>query len=727
LSIKNISIILLFIGSLAAGMQSDPERPRVGLVLSGGGARGMAHIGTLKLLDSLGIPVDYIAGTSMGGIIGALYAIGYSGKELENLIKQTDWNEVFTDRPDRQYVPYLLKKYDGQHQLIFGLKGFTPIMPGALIAGQKVSLYFSHLTLEYASVSDFDRLPIAFRCVAVDLVTGKEVVLKGGSLARAMRATMSIPSVFSPVQWGDSLLIDGGIVNNLPADVVREMGAEIVIGVDVGGFLKSRAELIDILDVFEQSFTLVGLEKVEQNQDLIDIFVRPALSNFAAADFSTDRIADIMAVGDLAARKQLPELISLRNQLGDNKPKNIRVADTGKQLIHGIKIFGNEQLSFGFIYNQIGLKPGDIFDETDLERRITDLYALGYFETITYDIREVDADYVSLRIDVQEKTKRELRVGLRFDDFYDLVGLASFIGTDILIPGLRLESDFMFAGLTKFNIKTSLPSRSLDLAIFPFLGYTFKDIPIAIYDEYGNRIATYKDRSSLFGAGFDILFNKSWFFEAGYGAEYLNVKPDVAIRDTSRFPTFSNNLRQIILTTTIDQLDDILVPNSGYYLNANYEGSFKKIGSDLDYYRIDAGINWYMTPVQTHTFMLGAYYANSSKLPLYKYFLLGGPGTFVGLDYFQLFAERVMVGRIDYRYQFKKDIFIRLMANAAIGYRINGQSPPERNELITGYGLGIKFLSILGPLEIIYARGDRNPLHPGEKQFNFYVVAGYKF
>ena len=177
------------------------DRPKIGLVLSGSGAKGFVHIGTLKILDSLQIPVDYIAGTSMGGIIGALYSIGYSGIEIEKLIQKTDWKQLFTDKPHRNELPYFQKKETGKYQLKFGLEGLRPKAPSGLIFRQKISLLFSGLTFPYEKITNFDQLPTPFRCVAVDLVTGNQVILKDGSLSKAMRATMAIPTVFLSNSW----------------------------------------------------------------------------------------------------------------------------------------------------------------------------------------------------------------------------------------------------------------------------------------------------------------------------------------------------------------------------------------------------------------------------------------------------------------------------------------------------------------------------------------------
>jgi NTE family protein len=663
----------------------------------------------------------------MGSIIGGLYAIGYDGQRLERIARDIDWLSLFTDKPSRGQTPFLVKKYDGKHQIRLGLDGFTPTIPVAYIEGQNVSLLLSRLTQEYNIVKDFDQLPIPFRCVAADLSTGQEVVLSRGSLSRAMRASMSIPTIFKPVEWGDTLLVDGKIVNNFPANVLKEMGMDIIVGVDVGAPLKGRDQIRNVMDILNQTISLVGLERIEQNKKLVDILISPNMRNFSATDFEPDRIALLLNEGKRAARANLNQLTQLAKQLQRyeaDAPASVTSStqDTNK-IIHRIEVIGNQQLSFSFIYNQIGLSPGDEFDDVELETRITNLYALGYFETIEYEIFARDDKSIILRIIVVERTKRDLGLGLRYDDYFKLVGLISFFGTDIIIPGLRLESDLQFAGLTTFSIKPSFPSRSLNLPVFPFFKYYFWDIPTAIYDSDGIQFARYDNRGNAFSFGLDVLIGRNIAIESGYKFEYLNFKPDIAL---AGFPRFQNDVREISVITTVDKLDDVLIPRNGLFLTAEYNYSNKNIGSQLNYNRIAISAKWYTTIFKRHTFMFYGFYGNSQTLPTAKYFFHGGPDTFVGLSYMQLAANRVDVLRIDYRYEFKKDIFVKLMANTAFDYR-SSEIGASTDKVIFGYGISMVLQSIAGPFEIIYSRGDKSPENPGDKTYHIYFKAGYHF
>ena len=797
------SFVILFLCLISMVHSSTKDRPKIGLVLSGGGAKGFAHIGTLKMLDSLQIPVDYIVGTSMGGIAGALYSIGYNGYELEKLAYRKDWQEIFTDKPPRAMLPYFQKKDTGKYQLQFGLQGLKPTTPSGLIFGQKISLLFSSLTFPYERISNFDQLPIPFRCIAVDLVTGNQVVLNSGSLAKAMRATMAIPTVFSPVEWGDSLLVDGGLVNNLPVDIARDMGADIVIAVDVGAPLLTRKKLNSVLGVLEQSLNIVALDYWKKNIKKADILISPDIAGFSPADFDENQITKIIQKGNIAAHQSLPDLLALKEkyhlQLGEDltdieSSKKLRIyglqitgytslpfqfiydqlnlktgdifdimllkkriaemKDTGyfesiryeiipmsdnyvrlvirvqekqKPIIYGISIVGNRTLPFSFIYRLLGLNPGDTLDTDDLSRRIMEMYGLGYFERVQYDIEPEGESRVSLNITVKELPIRRMRLGLRYDDCHKLVAVVSIQATSLIIPGLRLENELQFAGLKQFRAKAYYPSRRLNLPLYPFLRMAYKDIPVNVFDGYGFRIASYKDRSTTIGMGLGLLFTKSFNTEFEYHHEFMNIKPRIAFSDPLMFPTWKDKLRKVQLCMNFDTLDDVLLPRKGFLIKAQYEGSFKKLESDLKYYLVNVSADLYHTFYNRHTTRIYAFWGTGSSLPIYKFMYLGRPNTFVGMKYDQLKGSKLSILRFDYRYQHKKDIFLKLIVNIAFDLELDLPPVLYKPHDVWGFGVGLKLLSPVGPIELIFSRGDKSLLGERSKRNVTYFTLGYKF
>jgi len=802
---RNIRLFV-FLVFLIPGLHSPAaDRPRIGLVLSGGGARGFAHVGVLKMLDSLDIPIDCITGTSMGGIVGALYAIGYRGLDLEVLAIRSDWMEIFTDRPPRSMLPYLQKMETGRYQLEFGLKGFKPVAPSGLIFGQNIALLFSSLTFPYEQISDFDRLPIPFRCVASDLITGERVVLKSGSLSKAMRSTMAIPTVFSAVDWGDSLLVDGGLLDNLPVDVVKEMGADVVIAVDVGYPLRERTQINSAIAVMEQSMAMLGIERRKENMHRVDIFIRPDLTGFTVADFNGDKIRKILERGDQAAGQNKHSLVDLKERLGLTRGKDstetawpavpcrikdiqitghtitpfqkilekvafkpgdfidskrirerlaeiktggyfqdlrletvpvsdrevrvwIRVREKQKPVIREISIEGNTLLPDAFVLRLLSFGTGDRLDTDILNRRIMEMYGLGYFENIRYEIRPIREDAVRFILTVKELPLKKLRLGIRYDDRHKLVAAVGLQHTNILVPGLRLENELQFAGLGRWKTRATYPSRTLALPVYPFVELNYQDIPIRLFNQDGEQILHFNNRSEDAGFGLGFLLGKNVNMEIRYRHEWVHIHPGIALADPFLFSSAHDNLQQLCLTWNWDMLDDVLLPRKGLQLAAGYEGSYTKLHSQIPYSLMRTSADFYATVFRRHTVRLyGFWCAGTGRTPFYKFSNQGRPECFVGLQYDQLICNRMSILRMDYRYQHKKDIFIRLSANTAFGFENRFPAAEYRRNRLWGIGIGLVLLSPLGPIDVTYGRGSKSFSQNHTAQNVGYFSLGYKF
>lgn len=741
---KKIIQILPLLIVLLSFFSFAKERPKIGLVLSGGGSKGFAHIGTLRIIDSLHIPIDYIAGTSIGGIVGSLYSIGFSPDEIEDLARNTDWKEIFTDTPERRQMPHFRIKNSGKYQIEFQIKGSTPVIPSSLIGGQKISLLMSKLVVTHNQATNFDSLPIPIRLVATDLVSGKEIILKEGSLAKAMRATMSIPTVFSPVEWDDYLLIDGGLLNNFPVDVAKKMGAEFTIGVNVGTPPKGVKNLTSILDIIDQITSIPGYEKEEVQQKQTDILIKPQINDYTAADFEKEKISEIINIGNEAAKESLPKFIRLKKMLdslnadyyADQKtkenplPKEVStkrfsVRSGNNPLIYSITIEGNESLPFEFINNLLGIKASDKFDPELLERRITDLYSLGYFETINYELQPLEDGRVNLILKVKEKSLRKLLVGLRYDNFYKLVGIIGVQTNNILFPGAWTETELQFAGLTRFKSMISYPTRSLSYPVYPYFRFSYKNIPYNVYNHNGEKVAAYSDNSSQIDVGLGISPQKFWVIEAEYSHEYMNTAPDIA--DRTQYRTYKDRIRKVQATMDLDLLDDILLPRHGILVTADAEKAVKNFHSDVDYWKVSCSLDFYETLFKRHTTRIYSFYGQSKNLPVYKTFFLGGPENFIGYDYNQLPVNNFILARFDYRYEYKKDIFFKLIGNAGYNYEANTDIQQDSKRLMWGYGFGVELLSPLGPLQAIFSWGEKSLSDPGNFKSSIYITAGYKF
>ncbi len=741
----------------------------------------------------------------MGGITGALYAVGYKGLELEEFSMRTDWVEIFTDQPPRETLPYFQKRETGRYQIDFAFSGLKPVTPGGLIVGQKISLLFSSLTFPYEKINDFDNLPCPFRCVAADLITGNDVVLKSGSLAKAMRTTMAIPTIFSPVEWGDSLLIDGGVLNNLPVDVAKSMGADIIIAVDVGPALMERKKLATPFHILEQSIAMLGRDRWKKNVRDADLLITPDLTGYTMADFDNDKIKKIIKQGDLAAREHIEEFKELKKLFGLTRivdpmdldtlinPQiidlqitgytslafdyiyekiglfpgdffsplefakriselktekvfeeihyevipvsrefirlRIRVKEVEKPVLFGIDIEGGNQISFETLYRNLGLKPGDSLDTEDLNRRIMDLYGLGYFETIQYKIEPVQDKQVKLTLLVRELPLRKLRFGVRYDDFHNLVIAASLLVTSPIVSGLRWENEIQFAGLTRFQTRLYYPSRTLNLPVYPFLRINSKDIPTRFFSECGDCIAEYKDRSSSVSLGFGLLDAKAFNFEFEYRYEKIDTRPNIAISDPVLFPKWKDQLRMLEIGMTIDLLDDSFVPRKGSLVQGEYEGSYEKWDSETPFWRIGISGESYKTFNENHTLRFYGYWGKCAEFtPLYRYLNQGRPSFFVGMRYDQLMGKSMSILRMDYRYEYEKTIFFKAMGNFAFDYSYRLYDKEYTANNLWGIGCGIQlYFFQLGIVEFIYSYGSRSIAEPYRGQSVGYVSVGTRF
>lgn len=726
----SISISLLAQGNI------DSSRPKIGIALSGGGALGFAHIGALKIIDSLGIPLDYVTGTSMGAIVGGLYSIGYSPAQMESLATSIDWVDLFNDSPERAELPYFEKELTGRYQLNLDLVGFTPRMPTGLIYGQKISLLFSSLTYKYEFKKNFDLLPIPFKCVAVDLITGKEVIMEKGSLSKALRASMSIPTVFAPEPLDEYLLIDGGVLNNFPTDIVKNMGSDIVIGLSLSLPRKSYDDYNSFLDILDRTTDIPRYKKFSDNRDIADLEIEQDVSGYSLMDFDKASISELIERGVVAARSYIPQLLEIKNRIGNkfysnDSLKNLRKEKMRDYTVRNVIIRGNKSLDFAFINNLLNIKEGQLFDTKIIEKKITSAYGLGYFDKINYEIIPVDDIYVDLIIDINEKSMEQLYLGLRYDDYYKLIGALKLKTTSFFVSGVRTELELQFAGLFKFSAKGFYPSRSLNFPIYPFLQVAYKDIPMDVYDDKGRINARYSDRSTLFGGGLGISFDNNWALEGAYNFEYINTSPEISYSAISElFPSYSDKLRRFDISLKYDSIDDPLLPTTGVRISIESEISNKAYASAINYSKVTLKGDLYQTINDRHTLRFAGSYRDSwEDLPDYKIFYFNNIDEFIGLDYYQLAGAQFITGRTEYRYRFKKDIFLKLIFNAAFDYRLtpNPAFNKTTNKPIIGAGIGVQFLSIVGPIELIVANGDKNIFTDGGRQFLVYLNAGYKF
>jgi NTE family protein len=524
--------------------------------------------------------------------------------------------------------------------------------------------------------------------------------------------------------------VDGGLLDNLPVDVVKAMGADTVIAVDVGYPLGGKPGLQSAIAVMEQSMALLGLERRKENSKLIDVLIQPDLTGFSMADFPAGRIRRIIQAGDQAARLNRVAL----SGLGSSKETlNGRVAarshPSGERLRIGkIAILGNRFLPSAFVSRLLGLQEGDLVDSGDVSRRLQEMYGYGYFESLAYDLDSLGAGDVRFTLSVKESPLRKLRLGIRYDELHKLVGAAALQLNSVLVPGMRIDNELQFAGLVRWKTKAFYPSLNLTMPAYPFMEANFQDVPTHLFNQDGEQIAQYKHRSADAGIGLGFLAGKLFNMEIAYRYERVDIHPDIALPDPVLGLYAQDNLQTVRAALDVDALDDVFIPRRGISLKAAVEKSLSALGTDVPYTLLDVSADWYRTFSTRHTFRgYGFGCHGSSRTPVYKYYNRGRPEFFIGMQYDQLISSRMGILRLEYRYQHKKDIFVKAMVNTAFGFGHIFPAFEHHENWLWGAGIGVTFLSPVGPIDIAYGRGSRSYSRHREGQDVLYFSMGFKF
>lgn len=642
-SVRRIAVMAFILCSISAASTSaaappDGGRPKVGLVLGGGGARGAAHIGVLRELERMRIPIDAIAGTSMGAIVGGLYATGISASELEELFVSLDWVEALTDAPDRKYLSFRRKQDDEQFpiKLELGLRGGELLVPKGVIQGQKLGLLLRKLTLGASSITDFDELPIPFRAVASDIERGEAYVIGHGDLAQAIRASLSVPGVLAPVRFDDRWLVDGGLVGNLPIDIMQEMGVDIIIAVDVQFPLYPAAELQSAVTISEQMLTILmrkeSLRQIERLGEQ-DILIRPDLGLFGSTNFS--EIAATIEPGANATRAMAGRLRQLAVEEAAYVAWLAKRAERGSAAgtLDFVRVIHDSRLAPEVLESRLHLAAGDPVDAERLEEDVNRLFGLQLFESVSYRL-----------------VTEEGRTGVQFD------ARSKSWGPNYLQFGVSLEDDF--EGSTGFNLAVRLTRAGLNR-----LGAEWRtDLQVgtdpALVSEYyqplsfdsrvflapklalrqfnlnafvmNDRVATLRISSAQ--AGIDMGTELGAFGEFRIGAYRGIGEARVKVGDPA-LPNIDFETGGVFARLRIDTLDNARFPRHGVRADVTWNLSRPGLGADFRFDTIAAELasTW---SLGKNSLQIGFSYATTidSDDTIQNFFPLGGFWRLSGLE-----------------------------------------------------------------------------------------------
>ena len=522
------STLVLSIGILLPfSLHSQEQRKKVGVVLSGGGAKGMAHIKALQVIEEAGIPIDYIAGTSMGAIVGGLYAIGYTPEQLDSMVRKQDWTFLLSDRIKRSAMS-LTDRERSEKYTVSNPFTITPkdAATGGIMKGQNLANLFSDLTVGYHDSIDFNKLPIPFACVAANVVNGEQIVFHDGILSTAMRASMAIPGVFTPVRQDSMVLVDGGIVNNYPADVVKAMGADIIIGVDVQNALKKADKLNSVPDILGQIVDITCQSNHEKNVDLTDTYIRVNVDGYSSASFTPAAIDTLMRRGEEAAKAQWGSLLALKKKIGiaeDYTPKQhgpySSLSNARTVYVTDISFSGVEVDDKKWLMKKCNLKENSDISTQQIEQALYQLRGSQSYSSASNTLKETPEGY-HLNFLLQEKYERRINLGIRFDS----EEIASLLVNATADLKTRIPSRLALTGRLgkRYAARIDYTLEPMQQRNFNF-SYMFQYNDINIYEE-GDRAynTTYKYHLAEFG--FSDVWYKNFRFGLGLRFEYYKYK-----------------------------------------------------------------------------------------------------------------------------------------------------------------------------------------------------------
>jgi NTE family protein len=679
------------------------------------------------------MPIDYIVGTSMGSIVGGLYAIGYSAQEIEKIVTEVDWEDLFSDTPPRNLWSYQQKRASAKYILEVGFskKGF--VVPRGLTAGQKISNLMAFLTLQASDTKSFDDFPIPYRAVAADIVTGEEVILDHGSLSDAIRASMAVPGVFTPVTIEGRLLVDGGVVKNLPVDVAKNMGADVIIAIDVSTPLKSQEELGNPLAILNQMIGLQILKSTEEQRKLADLVILTDLGKYSSTSFGNG--PEIIALGEQAVRSKLDELQHLLQKIRETRPGGRAVPNSAMKgvkdiYIEDIRVEGNITGNKQLLLKQIEPQKGKKMDPDLLERKITEIFSTGRYETVKFELTPGTGDRKILNLQLQERRQGPhlLRFGMNYESRFGgaeedkMVCLVNATLSTLTGSGSYWSTDLQFVNVTKLQSEYFQP---LGKGFFLTLtAYNYDDFQ-TIY-KVKKSVARYDKNELGVGLRLGTFIQRVGEVAIGYLLEKVDVSSITGLEQ--EFPDFDETVTSFTARSRLDLLDTFPFPTSGQMLNIDYQWASKTLGGNLDFQKLSAEYWRYFTLGKRNTFGLGLRAGTSfqSELRPYSSFTLGGRDSFVGYKVDELLGSHLGIATIEYRYRLSQlpstvggGIFVTVTGNVGNVWKTKEEITDDFS-LRYGGSLGIGIDTILGPVRADFAIGD------GGRQV-VYLNIGYKF
>jgi len=728
LKTKIFILTFLLIVSFSTKAQSktgENPNPKVGLVLSGGGAKGLAHIGALKTIDSLGVKIDYVAGTSMGAIIGGLYASGYSGKQIDSIFKEVDFDVIINDNLPRAAKTFYERDNSEKYALTLPFNKFKVQIPTAISRGQNVYNLFSKLMLHVSHVEDFENLPIPFFCIATNIESGEPVILNSGSLPQSIAASGALPSLFQPVIINDEILIDGGVVNNYPIDELREKGMDIIIGVDVQDDLAERTELNSAPDILLQISNFRTINAMKDKSVKTDVYIKPDIKKYNVVSFQYGE--QIIENGRIAAINKQDELKAVaRNQSKIVKEK-VQISSADSIKIKKIKINGKEKYTRAYVLGKLKIKPNETISYDHFGKGINNIVATQNFDSFLYDLKP-NGDGYDLIANVKESENTTfLKLGVHYDDLYKAAALINLTQKRILFNNDVASFDMILGDNVRYNFE-----YYIDKGFYWSIGLksrynTFhKNVNASLFlDEGELNIAGLKkadirltDQTNQFYL--QTLFRKDFSLKLGAEHKRLKITSETFVEESDEEiekTTFEkSDFFSLFGNLKFDTYNNKHFPDNGFFFDGNFQLYLSSSDFNNDFSQFSfakANIGYALSFSEKLSLLLGSEggfkIGDDSNNSLS--FALGGYGqnlinnfiSFYGYDYISIIGDGFVKGVINFDYEIADNHHINLAAN----YANVGNDLFTNGEWITspdysGYAIGYSLETFLGPFEVKY-------------------------
>ncbi len=723
---KNKIFILFLYFPIIFFAQETP--PKVGLVLSGGGAKGLAHIGVLKEIEKAGIELDYIGGTSMGAIIGGLFAAGYTASELEEIALKTDFLTILQDINPRASKPFFEKENEGKYILSIPVVKGKIELPKGFSKGQNILNLLTELLTPVTEINNFSKLPIPFFCIATDASTGNQVVLEKGSLPMSLRASGSFPTLLNPIEIENQLLIDGGIANNFPADLMKTKGIDIVIGSDVQNPLLTKDKLISVNAILNQVVQYKMHEKSNKNKEFVDVYIKQNLENYSVLDFKKTK--EILKVGHKTALKfkaifqEISKKQKTKKRVISIKPRN------KKHHIKEIIIDGLKRYTRAYVLGKLNIRLGDIVSEKEITKKVTTLSATQNYDIIQYSIKD-KGEGTQLHFRLKEsKQKTLLKFGLHYDLIYKTGILINLSRKNLFFKNDVFSGDIILGDNPRYNL-----NYFIDNGFYISFGFQsryndfrrdtkFDDI-LDSETTISKIDFTYKDfTNALF---LQTTFNRK--FALGIGAELKHLEISTqTLSDSNNEPiTFEkSNFINPYAYLKLDTYNQKFLPTKGFFTDITFKwyawsykntslNNFLGLSPQFQPFTQLQGTLGFATPITNKfSFQLvteSGFNSNVTDDFSSFDFILGGYNQnyintivpFYGYDFADLVGSSFLKSEFHLRHEFLKNHYAVFIANYA---RVTENVLKDFDlfkDTKSGYALGYSLKTQLGPLELKYS------------------------